>query len=82
MQPGDDGVADDSGGSALGGLGLDRFGLRAPLWLGAGLAVTGPLTLVPDLLRRTERPGEAGPGDRSANSEHPAPVPLHAGQTP
>lgn len=42
-------------GSALGGLGLDRFGLRAPLWLGAALAVTGLLTLVPDLLRRTQR---------------------------
>ncbi|MEG9551596.1 MULTISPECIES: MFS transporter [Streptomyces griseus group] len=69
-------------GSALGGLGLDRFGLRAPLWLGAGLAVTGLLTLVPDLLRRTEKPGAAGPGGPSAISEHPAPAPLHAGQTP
>ncbi|MGC5535794.1 MFS transporter [Streptomyces sp. SR-10] len=69
-------------GSALGGLGLDRFGLRAPLWLGAGLAVTGLLTLVPDLLRRTEKPGAAGSDGSSANSEHPAPAPLHAGQTP
>ncbi|SBU95439.1 Predicted arabinose efflux permease, MFS family [Streptomyces sp. Ncost-T6T-1] len=69
-------------GSALGGLGLDRFGLRAPLWLGAGLAVAGLVTLVPDLLRRTEKPGVAGPDGPSANSAHPAPAPLHAGQTP
>jgi MFS transporter, DHA1 family, inner membrane transport protein len=38
--------------SAIGGLVIDGFGLRAPLWLGAGLAVLGILTLVPDLARR------------------------------
>jgi MFS transporter, DHA1 family, inner membrane transport protein len=38
--------------SAVGGLAIDGFGLRAPLWLGAGLAVLGILTLVPDLARR------------------------------
>ncbi|MFI9188959.1 MFS transporter [Streptomyces californicus] len=69
-------------GSALGGLGLDRFGPRAPLWLGAALAVAGLLTLVPDLLRRGRNPGTAGPGSPSAKSEQAAPVPLHAGQTP
>ncbi|MFE7048351.1 MFS transporter [Streptomyces californicus] len=68
-------------GSALGGLGLDRFGPRAPLWLGAALAVAGLLTLVPDLLRRGRNPGTAGPGAPSAKSEQAAPVPLHAGQT-
>ena len=39
--------------SAAGGLAIDGFGLRAPLWLGAGLALLGILTLVPDLVRRT-----------------------------
>lgn len=39
--------------SALGGLAIGAFGLRAPLWLGAGLALLGILTLVPDLVRRT-----------------------------
>jgi predicted MFS family arabinose efflux permease len=38
--------------SAVGGLAIDGFGLRAPLWLGAGLALLGILTLVPDLVRR------------------------------
>ncbi|CAO0829956.1 MFS transporter OS=Streptomyces microflavus OX=1919 GN=Smic_61540 PE=4 SV=1 [Streptomyces microflavus] len=72
-------------GSALGGLGLDRFGLRAPLWLGAALAVTGLLTLVPDLLRRTQRltrPRTASDGTDTtslANSEHRTPTPLHPG---
>ncbi|MGW4251379.1 MFS transporter [Streptomyces californicus] len=68
-------------GSALGGLGLDRFGPRAPLWLGAALAVAGLLILVPDLLRRGRNPGTAGSGAPSAKSEQAAPVPLHAGQT-
>jgi predicted MFS family arabinose efflux permease len=38
--------------SAVGGLAIDGFGLRAPLWFGAGLALLGILTLVPDLARR------------------------------
>jgi predicted MFS family arabinose efflux permease len=38
--------------SAIGGLVIDGFGLRAPLWLGVGLAVLGIFTLVPDLARR------------------------------
>jgi DHA1 family inner membrane transport protein len=42
--------------SSLGGLAIDGFGLRAPLWLGAGLALVGLLTLVPDLVRRAPRP--------------------------
>jgi DHA1 family inner membrane transport protein len=41
--------------SAVGGLAIDGFGLRAPLWLGAGLAALGLLTLVPDLQRRGAR---------------------------
>jgi MFS transporter, DHA1 family, inner membrane transport protein len=45
--------------SAVGGLAIDGFGLRAPLWLGAGLAVLGILTLVPDLVRRAVPHGDA-----------------------
>ncbi|ACZ87366.1 MFS transporter [Streptosporangium roseum] len=40
-------------GSFAGGMAIDDFGLRAPLWLGAGLAALGILTLVPDLIRRS-----------------------------
>jgi DHA1 family inner membrane transport protein len=47
--------------SAVGGLAIDGFGLRAPLWLGAGLALLGILTLVPDLLRRAVAPRTAPP---------------------
>jgi len=42
--------------SAVGGLVIDASGLRAPLWLGAGLALLGLLTLVPDLARRRAAP--------------------------
>lgn len=52
-------------GSWLGGLGIDAgLGLRAPLWIGAVMAVIGLVTLLPDLLRRSaavaapERAGE------------------------
>jgi predicted MFS family arabinose efflux permease len=44
-------------GSAVGGIAIGGFGLRAPLWLGAGLALLGLLTLVPDLVRSRSRPG-------------------------
>ncbi|WP_431904168.1 MFS transporter [Amycolatopsis thermoflava] len=39
-------------GSSLGGLVIETSGLRAPLWLGAGLAALGLLTVLPELLRR------------------------------
>ncbi|MEV5242327.1 MFS transporter [Streptomyces cinnamoneus] len=39
-------------GSSLGGLTIDRFGLRSPLWLGAAMAVAGIATLLPDLRLR------------------------------
>jgi MFS transporter, DHA1 family, inner membrane transport protein len=45
--------------SSLGGVAIDGFGLRAPLWLGAGLALIGILTLVPDLARRTRNDRDA-----------------------
>jgi predicted MFS family arabinose efflux permease len=43
-------------GSAVGGLVIGGFGLRAPLWLGAGLALLAILTLLPDLIRRAAGP--------------------------
>ncbi|MFE5871440.1 MFS transporter [Streptomyces roseifaciens] len=63
-------------GSSLGGLAIDAYGLRSPLWLGAAMAVVGVLTLVPDLPRRSltrpaedaaERPADA-PGPVAASS--------------
>ncbi|MFF0246460.1 MFS transporter [Streptosporangium sandarakinum] len=50
-------------GSWAGGLGVDVFGLRAPLWLGAALAAIGIATLVPDLLRRRRPALSDGPRD-------------------
>ncbi|WP_433411157.1 MFS transporter [Microtetraspora malaysiensis] len=38
-------------GSSVGGLVIDGFGLRAPLWLGVGLAVLGMVSLLPELGR-------------------------------
>jgi MFS transporter, DHA1 family, inner membrane transport protein len=40
-------------GSFAGGVAIDNFGLRAPLWLGAALAALGILTLLPGLTRRS-----------------------------
>ncbi|MFD9859145.1 MFS transporter [Streptomyces alboflavus] len=49
--------------TSIGGPAIDAYGLRAPLWIGAGLAVLGLLSLVPDLRRRaaarTQAPVEA-----------------------
>ncbi|MFJ9616333.1 MFS transporter [Streptomyces noursei] len=61
-------------GSSFGGLVIDSHGLRAPLWLGAGLAVLGLLTLLPDLFRGAR----SGGGPRSATGAAPraaAPTP-------
>ncbi|MEU5580781.1 MFS transporter [Streptomyces huasconensis] len=38
--------------TSVGGPAIDAFGLRAPLWIGAGLAALGLVTLLPDALRR------------------------------
>ncbi|WP_212764568.1 MFS transporter [Streptomyces sp. I05A-00742] len=66
-------------GSSVGGLAVSGFGLRGPLWLGAGLAVLGLLTLVPDLARaglrgtRRPRPGmDPAPGTTSGVSRESA----------
>lgn len=37
--------------TSVGGPAIDTFGLRAPLWIGAALAVLGLVTLLPDLRR-------------------------------
>ncbi|MFD1830471.1 MFS transporter [Streptomyces desertarenae] len=39
-------------GSSVGAVVIDAWGLRAPLWLGAAMALAGLATLLPDLLRR------------------------------
>ncbi|QDQ15370.1 MFS transporter [Streptomyces spectabilis] len=49
--------------TSVGGPAIDAYGLRAPLWIGAGLAVLGLLSLLPDLLRRgvaADTPAHAG----------------------
>ncbi|WP_407549325.1 MFS transporter [Streptomyces sp. Pv4-95] len=38
-------------GSSVGGVLVEKFGLRSPLWLGAALAVMGLLSLLPELRR-------------------------------
>ncbi|WP_406312995.1 MFS transporter [Streptosporangium sp. NBC_01639] len=49
-------------GSSVGGMAIDGFGLRAPLWLGAALAVLGLLTLLPELARHSvPTPAADGP---------------------
>ncbi|MED7947892.1 MFS transporter [Streptomyces sp. BE303] len=60
--------------TSFGGLAIDAWGLRAPLWLGAGLAVAGLLTLLPEAL-----------GTRRARLAHPTPAPtdrIPADRTP
>lgn len=49
-------------GSALGGLGTAAFGLRAPLWVGAAMAVVAVAVMVPALFaqRRPEEPACVG----------------------
>ncbi|MGK5501444.1 MFS transporter, partial [Streptomyces sp. URMC 125] len=55
-------------GSSVGAVVIDAWGLRAPLWLGAAVALAGLATLLPDLLRRPSadvapappEPGEEG----------------------
>ncbi|MEU1824871.1 MFS transporter [Streptomyces abikoensis] len=59
-------------GSSVGGLAIADFGLRAPLWLGAGMAVIGTLTLVPDLPFRATGAGREPAGGSS--EAHPKPI--------
>ncbi|MFG3254495.1 MFS transporter [Streptomyces sp. NPDC048172] len=46
-------------GSSLGGAAIPSYGMRAPVWIGAGLAVLGLVSLVPDV-RARRRAGRAG----------------------
>ncbi|MFH8369418.1 MFS transporter [Streptomyces sp. NPDC018031] len=69
-------------GSAVGGLAIDTWGLRAPLWLGAALALAGLGTLVPELRHRAAPAPAApdGPGAPAAASDDPgAPAPASDG---
>ncbi|WP_079071403.1 MFS transporter [Streptomyces yokosukanensis] len=45
-------------GSSLGGVGIDAWGLRGPLRLGAALAALGLLTLLPEVRRTSRATGE------------------------
>ncbi|MEH6374122.1 MFS transporter [Streptomyces sp. KLMMK] len=65
-------------GSSLGGLAIDAYGLRSPLWLGAAMAVVGVLTLVPDLPRRGPARRAEGAAERTAD----APGPVAASSRP
>ncbi|MEV0198320.1 MFS transporter [Nonomuraea sp. NPDC050691] len=58
-------------GSSGGGLAIDAYGLRAPLWLGAALAVLGLLTLLPERGR-----GRASRRRRAATEPGTAKAPL------
>lgn len=48
-------------GSSAGGVAIDVFGLRAPLWLGAALAFLGILTLLPEFTQKTSTPAPEKP---------------------
>ncbi len=65
-------------GSWLGGLGINAHGLRAPLWLGAVLAVLALVALVPDMGRLRRTP--AGTPDEAAEEHRPAREAAEAGQ--
>ncbi|MFC5146130.1 MFS transporter [Streptomyces aureoversilis] len=65
-------------GSSLGGLAIDAYGLRSPLWLGAAMAAVGVLTLVPDLPRR----GLARRAEGAAERPIDAPGPVAASSRP
>lgn len=57
-------------GSSIGGLTIDAYGLRAPLWLGAALAALGLLSLLPEARMRS-KPQDLAPS--RATAEQPAP---------
>ncbi|MFD8521408.1 MFS transporter [Streptomyces capillispiralis] len=65
-------------GSWLGGLGINAYSLRAPLWLGAILAVLALVALIPDMGQMRRRPA-AGPAVAAAG-ESPAREAAEAGQ--
>ncbi|GCB46977.1 hypothetical protein SNL152K_4279 [Streptomyces sp. NL15-2K] len=60
-------------GSSLGAVAIDAWGLRSPLWLGAGLALLGLGTLLPELSRRGGRSGT--PAGSTPRAPRPVRVP-------
>ncbi|KUF14620.1 MFS transporter [Streptomyces silvensis] len=56
--------------TSVGGPAIDAYGLRAPLWIGAGLAVLGLVTLVPEWRRRAA-PSASTPAGTSAAPDAP-----------
>ncbi|MEU1663452.1 MFS transporter [Streptomyces sparsogenes] len=56
--------------SSLGAVVIDAWGLRAPLWLGAAMAVLGLATVIPDL---TRRPSPASDASRTTKAPTPEP---------
>ncbi|MGG7569943.1 MFS transporter [Streptomyces sirii] len=65
-------------GSSVGGLAIDSFGLRAPLWLGAALAAVGIATLLPDLRRRPGAEPTTSAGAPAPPVQVPAAEPKEA----
>ncbi|MBB5940343.1 MFS transporter [Streptomyces zagrosensis] len=59
-------------GSAVGGVGINHFGLRAPVWLGVVMAVAGIATLLPELLRGRSH-AAAAPGEVAVSGAIAAP---------
>ncbi|MER7479431.1 MFS transporter [Streptomyces sp. NPDC126510] len=57
-------------GSSMGAVFIDNWGLRAPLWLGAVMALAGLATVVPDLARRSTAVSDPA-GARAAEREQP-----------
>lgn len=63
--------------TSVGGPAIDTFGLRAPLWIGAGLAALGLLSLLPDLLRgRAPAAGRTEPADTARETPDDVPQPA------
>ncbi|MEU1786041.1 MFS transporter [Streptomyces sparsogenes] len=61
--------------SSLGALVIDAWGLRAPLWLGAAMALLGLVTVLPDLTRRpAPAPDASRPAEVSAPGPDSAPI--------
>ncbi|MDI3405704.1 MFS transporter [Streptomyces cavernicola] len=62
-------------GSSLGGVFVESFGLRSPLWLGAAIAVLGLVSLLPELRRRghpAPKQTATAPGTPTAGDLGPA----------
>ncbi|MFD5921858.1 MFS transporter [Kitasatospora sp. NPDC058201] len=60
--------------TSFGGLAIDAWGLRAPLWLGAGLAVAGLVTLLPEALGTRRAHPTPAPADRTPADRTPEPA--------